>query len=76
MALILQLVGVEDQVIAEEYALTELGLAAWKNIIIEHLMKKTDDMSREGAERMVGARRVNCSILTTSEVGLIEGIER
>lgn len=76
VALILQLVGVEDHVIAEEYALTEVGLAAWKDIIINHLMKDMDDVGREGAERMVGARRVNSSILMTSEVGLTEGIGR
>lgn len=56
MALILQLVGVEDHLIAEEYALTEVGLAAWKDIIINHLIKDMGDAGREGAERMVGAR--------------------
>ncbi|MCJ1270449.1 hypothetical protein MMC22_010346 [Lobaria immixta] len=59
VALILQLVGVEDQVIAEEYALTELGLAAWKDIIIKHLIKDLGGEGREGAERMVGAKVVN-----------------
>ena len=56
MALILQLVGVEDHVIAEEYALTEVGLAAWRDIILKHLMKDIGEEGREGAERMMGAR--------------------
>lgn len=56
MALILLLVGVEDQVIADEYALTEVGLAAWRDIIIEHLIRDIGDTGREGAERMVSAR--------------------
>ena len=56
VALILQLVGVEDHVIAEEYALTEVGLAAWKDIILKHLMKDMGEEGKEGAERMIGAR--------------------
>lgn len=57
VALVLTLVGVEDEVIAREYALTELGLAQWKEIMIEYL---SSDLAmhggREGAERMIGAR--------------------
>ena len=56
MALILQLVGVDDQVVAEEYALTQVGLAGWKDTIIKYLLKDLGEEEREGAERMVGAR--------------------
>lgn len=57
VALVLQLVGVEDQVIAEEYALTEMGLADWKETILDHLMKDVGmHGGREGVERMIGAR--------------------
>ena len=57
VALVLALVGVEDEVIAKEYALTEQGLAQWKELIVEYLLQ---DLAmhggREGAERMIGAR--------------------
>ena len=57
VALVLALVGVEDEVIAEEYALTELGLAQWKEMIVEYL---SEDLAmhggKAGAERMIGAR--------------------
>lgn len=56
VALILQLVGVEDSVIAREYALTELGLAAWKEVMLEHLVKEVLGISRDGVERMISAR--------------------
>ena len=57
VGLMLQLVGVENQVIAKEYALTELGLASWKKIIVEYLTKDVEAYGgREAAERMVGAR--------------------
>lgn len=58
MALILQLLGVEDQIIADEYALTEVGLAAWKDIMMKHLMKNNfmGEAGTGGVERMLGAR--------------------
>lgn len=58
VALVLQLAGVEDEIIAEEYGLTEVGLAGWKDAIIEHLLWEVGlgDAGREGAERMLGAR--------------------
>jgi protein tyrosine/serine phosphatase len=38
-ALILSLCGVDDEVVAKEYSLTELGLPnEWKQGVIEHLM--------------------------------------
>lgn len=57
VALILALVGVEDEVIAEEYALTELGLARWREMIVDYLSEDLEKHGgREGAERMIGAR--------------------
>ena len=56
VALVLQLVGVEDVVIAEEYALTEVGLVEWKETILEYLLKDLGGVGREGMERMLGAR--------------------
>lgn len=57
IALLLQLVGVEDKVIAQEYALTEMGLASWKEIILDHLMQEVGlKVGREGVERMISAR--------------------
>ena len=61
VALVLHLVGVEDEIIAEEYGLTEVGLAAWKEAIIKNLLLwdvGLGDVGREGAERMLGARYV------------------
>lgn len=60
VALVLQLAGVADEIIAEEYSLTEVGLAGWKEAIIEHLLWEVGlgDAGREGAERMLGARSV------------------
>lgn len=60
-ALILSLCGVEDEVIAEEYALTEKGLSEeWKESVIQHLMKLDVPAlkEREAAGRMIGARYV------------------
>lgn len=57
VALVLALVGVEDEVIAQEYALTELGLAQWREMIVDFLsVDLAEHGGREGAERMVGAR--------------------
>lgn len=56
IALIFQLVGVEDSVIAQEYALTEMGLVLWKETIMEYLLKDLGGIGREGVERMIAAR--------------------
>lgn len=38
-ALVLSLCGVEDEIVAHEYALTEVGFSTeWKEAVIEHLM--------------------------------------
>lgn len=71
VALVLQLAGVEDEIIAEEYGLTEVGLAGWKEAIIEHLLWEVGlgDAGREGAERMLGARSVDPYEMFTSREG-------
>lgn len=57
VALVLALVGVEDRIIAEEYALTEAGLAGWKEQIVDFLLKDLEmHGGREGVERMISAR--------------------
>ena len=57
-AIILSLCGVDDEIVAHEYALTEIGLPeAWKQGVIEHLMVHPalkDNMA--GALNMISAR--------------------
>jgi protein tyrosine/serine phosphatase len=62
-ALILSLCGVDDDTIAEEYALTMIGLQSRKSELVEHLLRLAETMdieaikgNPEAAERMVGAR--------------------
>jgi len=57
-ALILNLCGVADEVIAKEYELTELGLSEeWKEGVIEHLMENPVLRGNpEGARNMISAR--------------------
>ena len=58
-ALVLMLAGAGDAEIAEEYALSEAGLAGVRAGIVERLVNGElgEGLDREGAERMVGARR-------------------
>ena len=74
-AIVLRLLGVDDESIIWDYGLTERGLGEWRNIIVERMMKgsggggfpKADEkstesrpgMSREQAERIVGSRAMN-----------------
>jgi len=56
-AIILSLCGVDDDVVAAEYVLTEQGLAEWKTEILPVLLKSPafrDDP--EAATRMLGSR--------------------
>lgn len=57
-ALVLSLCGVDDETVAQEYALTDLGLSKeWKESVIAHLMENPalkDD--KEGAWNMIGAK--------------------
>lgn len=57
-ALILSLCGVQDEIIANEYALTEIGLSKeWKQAVVNHLMQnevlKGDEI---GAQNLISAR--------------------
>ncbi|KAA6413855.1 MAG: hypothetical protein FRX48_02217 [Lasallia pustulata] len=59
-ALILELAGVDQDTIAHEYALTELGLKAWRPTVVEHLLQNPAlEGNREGALNMVSARAEN-----------------
>jgi hypothetical protein len=59
-ALVLSLCGVDDEVVAQEYALTEIGLTTeWKNGVIEHLMGNPAlNGNMAGALNMISARFV------------------
>ncbi|OIW30671.1 hypothetical protein CONLIGDRAFT_287682 [Coniochaeta ligniaria NRRL 30616] len=82
-ALILSLCGVDDETVAQEYELTQLGLAARKDEFVAHLLNVAEAMNiesikhnREAAERMVGASKD--SMLATlamirEEYGSVEG---
>ena len=57
-ALILLLAGVSDEEIAEEYALSEIGLVDMREEMVERLMQvEAISRDREGVERMVGSRK-------------------
>jgi hypothetical protein len=57
IALLLSLCGLDDDAIAHEYSLTDLGLAPRKEEIVQHLIKGEALFGdRERAERMVSAR--------------------
>lgn len=57
-ALLLSLAGVEDEVVAHEYNLTEVGLGPRKQEFVEALIKDGPlKDQREKAERMVSARK-------------------
>lgn len=60
VALLLGLVGVEDDVIADEYSLTEEGLREWIPVIVNNLLKEPEMKGDEAmVRRMVGARKEN-----------------
>ncbi|EON64537.1 hypothetical protein W97_03770 [Coniosporium apollinis CBS 100218] len=63
-ALLLSLLGVSTEDVAEEYALTDVGLAALKPVFVERLLqseafRQLGEEAREGVERMVTARKEN-----------------
>lgn len=82
-ALILSLCGVDDDTIAEEYTLTQLGLRSRKSELVEHLLRVAETMNiesikgnPEAAERMVGARKesmLGTLALIRQKYGSIEG---
>ncbi|EPE05323.1 tyrosine phosphatase [Ophiostoma piceae UAMH 11346] len=55
-ALILSMCGVSDDIVADEYNLTEAGLGDWTEFLVRAVMKQ-GAASEAGARRMVGARR-------------------
>jgi len=57
-ALILSLCGVEDEIIAQEYNLTEIGLTdEWKAGVIEHLTNNPLlEGHKDGAANLIGAK--------------------
>jgi protein tyrosine/serine phosphatase len=57
-ALILSLCGVDDETIANEYALTEIGLSTeWKKAVIAHLMENPALKGNEtGAWNLISAK--------------------
>lgn len=58
-ALVLLLVGVADEDVAEEYALTEIGLGEWREEVLGRLVEESKERlggDGEGLRRMVGAR--------------------
>jgi protein tyrosine/serine phosphatase len=59
-ALILSLCGVEDEIVAQEYALTDRGLSMkWKESVIEHMMTNPALKGNlKGAWNMIGAKYV------------------
>ncbi|KAK4248695.1 protein-tyrosine phosphatase-like protein [Corynascus novoguineensis] len=60
VALLLALCGADDDTIAREYSLTDLGLAPRREEIVQHLMAGEALFGdRKRAERMVGAQKEN-----------------
>lgn len=58
-AIILSICGVDDETIAQEYSLTEAGLAGIREEIIANLMKNQAlKGNTEGAKRMMSALQV------------------
>lgn len=57
-AMVLSLCGVKDEIIAQEYALTDLGLSMeWKESVIEHLMENPALRGNtKGAWNMIGSK--------------------
>jgi len=57
VALVMKIAGVEDGVVAREYALTDEGLMSMRGTIMEHLMNEPAlNGDREAALRMIVAR--------------------
>ena len=59
-ALVMMLAGCGDEEVADEYALSEVGLKELQPTMVERLMAVEGlNASREGVERMVGSRKEN-----------------
>lgn len=60
VAVLLSMLGVEDDNIADDYALTDVGFGHVRSILVERLMQNhAFQGGREGAERMLSSRYVN-----------------
>jgi len=55
-AILLSLCGVDDEIVAEEYSLTEQGLGLWIEHLVQGVVKHTG-ASEEAARTMIGAKR-------------------
>lgn len=64
-AVILSLCGVEDEVVTQEYALTDRGLGIkWKTAVVQYLMKDPAlKDNEEGAWKMLSSKQVAHFIL-------------
>ncbi|KAK3679605.1 hypothetical protein LTR37_021376 [Vermiconidia calcicola] len=70
VALLLLFAGVEPEMVAEEYALTDLGLAELRPLFIERLLKNPAlEGNRDGVQNMVSSKKENM-------VAAIEMIEK
>lgn len=70
VALLLMLVDVDKAAIAEEYALTDLGLAELKPLFMERLLKHPAlEGNRDGVRNMVSSTKENME----ASIGMIEG---
>ena len=59
-ALLLALAGVSDNVIADEYALTDIGLAPLRELFVERLLKNPVlEGDEPGVRNMVSSKREN-----------------
>lgn len=57
VALIMSLAGAGDETIATEYALTDIGLAPMRPVIMQHLLKEPClNNDTAAAERMIAAK--------------------
>ena len=69
-ALVLSLCGVDDETVAKEYSLTEIGLTdEWKEGVLQHLMDNPvmrGDM--EGARNMIGAKYVSLPLYLSTRL--------
>ncbi|CZT06774.1 related to protein-tyrosine phosphatase [Rhynchosporium graminicola] len=74
VGILLSLLGLEPQIIAEEYALSDIGLHPIREAVVDRVMKslvfaKSGGGGRVRAERMVGAR-------PESMIAMLEMVER
>jgi protein tyrosine/serine phosphatase len=57
-ALLLTLCGVSDEIVAEEYSLTEQGLGEWLEYLVQAVKTRTG-VSDDAARKMAGSRKEN-----------------